>query len=147
MMGGIPNYFQPFVAQHSSFTGRVETVMKHLVRIMHHMRRHGYDSVSIERKTVVKKPRITPNYVMRQLHSLPAIYGTLELPAIDKLLFFRFRPRDYRFARSLYRENLHQVIDTGNGLAALDDSTVGYHRATGWMYTTRTAGEMTVETG
>jgi cation diffusion facilitator CzcD-associated flavoprotein CzcO len=100
MMGGIPNYFQPFGPPHTSFTRRVETISKHIVKIIQHMREHGIDMVRIERKTVEQKPRITPNYIMRDLPDLPAIYGTMEIPTIDNLLFFRFRESDYVFSGS-----------------------------------------------
>ena len=98
MMGGIPNYFQPFGPPHTSFTRRIETVSKHIVKIMLHMRKHQIDTVSIARKQIEKVPRITPNYIMRNLDALPAFYGTLELPTIDNLFFYRFRARDYLFS-------------------------------------------------
>jgi cation diffusion facilitator CzcD-associated flavoprotein CzcO len=100
MMGGIPNYFQPFGPPHTSFTRRVETISKHIVKIILHMREHGLDMVKIERKQVRQKPRITPNYIMRDLSELPAIYGTMEIPTIDNLLFFRFKVNDYIFSGS-----------------------------------------------
>jgi monooxygenase len=98
MMGGIPNYFQPFGPPHTSFTRRIETVSKHIVKIMLYMRKHQLDTVSIARKQIEKVPRITPNYIMRNLDALPAFYGTLELPTIDNLFFYRFRARDYHFS-------------------------------------------------
>lgn len=64
------------------------------------MREHGLGMVKIERKQVRQKPRITPNYIMRDLSKLPAIYGTLEIPTIDNLLFFRFSAKDYIFSGS-----------------------------------------------
>ena len=99
-MGDIPNYFQPFGPPHTSFTRRVETISKHIVKIILHMREHGLDMVKIERKQVRQKPRITPNYIMRDLSELPAIYGTMEIPTIDNLLFFRFKVNDYIFSGS-----------------------------------------------
>ena len=99
-MGGIPNYFQPFGPPHTSFTRRVETISKHIVKIILHMQEHGLDTVRIERKQVRQKPRITPNYIMRDLSELPAIYGTMEIPTIDNLLFFHFRESDYIFSDS-----------------------------------------------
>jgi len=100
MMGGIPNYFQPFGPPHTSFTRRVETISKHIVKIILHMREHGLNMVKIERKQIRQKPRITPNYIMRGLSELPAIYGTLEIPTIDNLLFFHFKESDYIFSGS-----------------------------------------------
>jgi hypothetical protein len=73
-------------------------VSKHIVKIMLYMRKHQLDTVSIARKQIEKVPRITPNYIMRNLDALPAFYGTLELPTIDNLFFYRFRARDYHFS-------------------------------------------------
>ena len=98
MMGGIPNYFQPFGPPHTSFTRRVETISKHIVKIMCYMHRHELDTVSIDRKKIAQVPRITPNYIMRNLEALPAIYGSLELPSIDNLCYYHFRPADYLFS-------------------------------------------------
>ena len=64
------------------------------------MREHGLNMVKIERKQIRQKPRITPNYIMRGLSELPAIYGTLEIPTIDNLLFFHFKESDYIFSGS-----------------------------------------------
>jgi cation diffusion facilitator CzcD-associated flavoprotein CzcO len=97
MMGGLPNYFQPFGPAHTSFTGRIETIGRLVARIILHMRENSLDMVSIDRVAVAKRPRITPNYVMRNLPDLPAFYGSLELPSIDNWLYYRFRPGDYRF--------------------------------------------------
>ena len=98
MMGGLPNYFQPFGPPHTSFTRRIETISSLIAKIILHMQKRELKTVSIARKPVAKLPRITPNYVLRNLQELPAFYGTLELPSIDKLLFYRFRSRDYQFA-------------------------------------------------
>lgn len=100
MMGGIPNYFQPFGPPHTSFTRRIETVSKHIVKIIQYMQENGLDTVKINRKNVKQVPRITPNYIMRDLSRLPAFYGTTELPSIDNLLFYRFRKSDYIFSSS-----------------------------------------------
>jgi len=97
MMGGLPNYFQPFGPPHTSFTRRVETISRLIVKIILHMQQRGLESVSIPRQAVAKRPRITPNYVMRKLDDLPAFHGALELPSIDNLLFYRFNPGDYQF--------------------------------------------------
>lgn len=97
MMGGIPNYFQPFVAPHSSFTRRVEDVSRLIVKVIRYMHRRSLTRVWIERKRIEQKPRITPGYVVRNLGKLPAIYGTLELPSIDRLLFFHFRKSNFNF--------------------------------------------------
>ena len=128
MMGGIPNYFQPFGPPHTSFTRRVETVSKHIVKIILHMRKQNLDTVSIARKQVEKTPRITPNYIMRDLPTLPAFYGTLELPTLDNLFFYRFRARDYNFSGGIKADsvpefnaaasNLPDVTDHRNKMAA-----------------------------
>lgn len=97
MMGGLPNYFHPFGPPHTSFTRRIETISGLIVKIIQHMQIHDLKRVSIARKKVPKRPRITPNYVLRHLSELPAFYGTLELPSIDKLLFYRFKEGDYHF--------------------------------------------------
>jgi monooxygenase len=98
MMGGIPNYFQPFGPSHTSFTRRIETVSKLVARIILYMRNQRYEKVEIERKRVPQQPKITPNYIMRDLSKLPAIYGTLELPTIDNWLYFRFRKSNFKFS-------------------------------------------------
>jgi monooxygenase len=97
MMGGLPNYFQPFGPPHTSFTRRVETISRLIVKIIRHMQQRGLESVSIPRQAVAKRPRITPTYVIRKLDTLPAFHGSLELPTIDNLLRYRFNPGDYRF--------------------------------------------------
>jgi monooxygenase len=112
MMGGIPNYFQPFGPPHTSFTRRIETVSRHIVKIMLHMRKHQLETVSIARKQVEKVPRITPGYIMRNLEALPAFYGTLELPTIDNLFFYRFRARDYLFSGGIPCANQTSRIST-----------------------------------
>jgi monooxygenase len=99
MMGGIPNWFQPFGAQHTSFTRRVEVVTRLMLRILDHMAARGLRTVMVERRDVPYTLRITPNYVTRELGRLPAIYGSFELPSIDGLLRFGFRRRDYLFQR------------------------------------------------
>ncbi len=99
MMGGIPNYFQPFGPSHTSFTGRIEAVARLVVRILEYLRQRQYDRVAIDRAPIAQQPRITPGYVMRSLDRLPATYGSLELPSLDNLWALRFRPRDYRFSR------------------------------------------------
>jgi cation diffusion facilitator CzcD-associated flavoprotein CzcO len=131
MMGGIPNYFQPFGPQHTSFTRRIETVSKHIVKIILHMHKHQLNTVAIERKPITKVPRITPNYVMRNLNALPAFYGTLELPSIDNLLFYHFRQRDYHFSNSALPENPSTVISTTSRTSPPNNSNTRYRHATG----------------
>lgn len=100
MMGGIPNYFQPVGASHTSWTRRIEVVSKLIAKIISHMQKHNLDTVTIDRKRVKQNPRITPNYVKRNISKLPASYGTLELPSIDNFLFFSFRKSNFKFSRS-----------------------------------------------
>lgn len=97
MMGGLPNYFHPFGAPHTSFTRRVESVSRLIVKIIRHVQDNDLESVWIARREVAKRPRITPGYIMRELDRLPAFYGSLELPSIDSLLYCRFRPKDFHF--------------------------------------------------
>ena len=116
MMGGIPNYFQPFGPPHTSFTRRIETVSRHIVKIMSHMRKHQLDRVSIARQPVDKVPRITPSYIMRNLEALPAFYGTLELPSIDNPFFYHFKPSDYLFSGGVLSENQPAGISPANSV-------------------------------
>ena len=97
MMGGIPNYFQPFGPPHTSFTRRIERVCALIADIVSHMQARGLGSVRIPRKKIWRVPRITPGYVMRSLAELPVIHGTFQLPSIDNWLHFRFRAGDYDF--------------------------------------------------
>lgn len=99
MMGGIPNYFQPFGAPHTSFTRSVETVSSLITRIIRHMQKEELDTVEISRKDIEQRPRITPHYIMRRIDELPAFYGTLQLPSIDNLFLLRFREKDYLFSK------------------------------------------------
>jgi len=101
MMGGIPNYFQPFGPPHSSFTRRVEVISRLIVKIILYMQKHDLDKVLVERRMIEKKPRITPNYVMRSLAELPVMYGTTELPSIDNLFYYSFRKKNYIFSGKL----------------------------------------------
>ena len=118
MMGGIPNYFQPFGPPHTSFTRRVETISKHIVKIIQHMQENGYGRIEIKRKRVKQKPRITPGYIMRDLPKLPAIYGTMELPTIDNILFYRFKEDDYIFTGSGFSrsDKQHTAVQIDNVL-------------------------------
>lgn len=100
MLGGIPNYFQPFGASHTSWTQRIEVISKLIIKIILHMRKRKLDTVIIERKKVKNNPKITPNYVLRNLSKLPAIYGTLELPSIDNFTFHFLRKNSFKFSGS-----------------------------------------------
>ena len=99
MLGGVPNYFHPFGVVHATWTQRIERVAKLITRIIGHMRKHCLDTVMVERRSVRQTPRITPNYIMRNLSGLPAIYGTLEIPSIDNLFCLSFRRRDFCFGK------------------------------------------------
>jgi monooxygenase len=97
IMGSIPNYFQPVGVWHSAWTQRSESVTKLAVEIIEYMKVNGFGAVSIPRKTVAGVPTITPGYMTR--HSqLPRIYGSLELPALDQLLSYRFTPAEFQFS-------------------------------------------------
>jgi len=98
LVGGIPNYFHPMGSWHSAWTQRLEPVTRLAIKIMLHMRRHGYGAVGIERRELDADPGITPNYVMRCLSTMPRLHGTSNLPSIDNLFAVRFRERDFDFA-------------------------------------------------
>ena len=98
MIGGVPNYFQPVGVWHSAWTQRSETATRFAIRIMAHMNKHGFRTVSIDRKGVQYHPAITPNYIMRRLHAMPRLYGTYELPSVDNALCYRFEPRAFNFS-------------------------------------------------
>lgn len=99
------------------FTRRVETVSKHIVKIILHMRKHDLNTVSIARRQVEKVPRITPNYIMRNLALLPAFHGTLELPSIDNLFFYRFRKNDYFFTGDPSTDTKTSAVSTAGSLS------------------------------
>jgi cation diffusion facilitator CzcD-associated flavoprotein CzcO len=98
MFGAVPNYFQPFGVWHSAWTQRSEMATTFAIKIMTYMARHGYRAVSVDRRDVPLVARITPNYVKRSLAAIPHFYGTYELPTVDNLVSFRFRPRQLRFS-------------------------------------------------
>ena len=98
MMGGVPNYFQPIGVWHSAWTQRSETATRFAIKIMAHMKKHGFRSVCIDRKGVQYSPAITPNYIMRRLAVIPRLYGTYELPSVDNVLCYRFEPRAFNFS-------------------------------------------------
>jgi hypothetical protein len=75
-----------------------------VVKIIRHMQDRQLTRVSIPRRMVPPRPRITPNYVMRKIDSLPAFHGNLELPTIDNLLFYRFNPGEYHFRQKQISE-------------------------------------------
>jgi monooxygenase len=98
MLGGVPNYFQPVGVWHSAWTQRSETATRFAVKVMAHMKRHGFRRVCIDRRGVRYWPAITPNYIMRRLPLMPRLYGTYELPSIDNLVCYRFNPRAFNFS-------------------------------------------------
>jgi hypothetical protein len=98
MFGGVPNYFQPFGVWHSAWTERSEKATKFAIKIMAYMARHGHRTVAVDHRDTPLVTRIIPNYVKRCLPSIPHFYGTYELPSVDNLVSFRFRPRDLRFS-------------------------------------------------
>jgi len=98
MVGGIPNYFHPMGSWHSAWTQRLEPVTRLAIRIMAYMKKHGFGTVSIERREVACTPGITPGYVMRCLASMPRLQGTCNLPSIDNIFATRFNPRRFKFS-------------------------------------------------
>ncbi|PJE24426.1 MAG: hypothetical protein CK431_06020 [Mycobacterium sp.] len=97
MLGGVPNYFQPVGVWHSAWTQRSETSTRFAMKIMKFMAVHGLDQVGIERRAVQYTPAITPEYLMRDLPSLPRLYGSWELPSLDNLFRYRFAPQKLNF--------------------------------------------------
>lgn len=98
MLGGVPNYFHPMGSWHSAWTQRLEPVTRFAIRIMQHMTKHGFGTVSIERREVNAAPGITPNYVKRCLATLPQLQGTSNLPSIDNIVANRFNPASFNFS-------------------------------------------------
>jgi len=102
MVGGIPNYFHPMGSWHSAWTQRLEPVTRLAVRIMLHMKKRGFGTVSVERQELDAAPGITPNYVLRSLSTLPRLHGTSNLPSIDNVFAARFNPRNLRFQPAVF---------------------------------------------
>ena len=98
MLGGVPNYFHPFGAWHTAWTQRSETVIKYAIKIIAHMKKHGFRAVSIDRRDVGFTPPITPGYVTRSLSMMPRFYGTYDLPSIDNFVSYRFNRRSFNFS-------------------------------------------------
>lgn len=98
MVGGIPNYFHPMGSWHSAWTQRLEPVIRFSIKIITYMKKHGFDTVSIERRELDAAPGITPNYVMRCLSTMPRLDGTFNLPSIDNIFANRFNARSFRFS-------------------------------------------------
>lgn len=97
MVGGVPNYFHPMGSWHSAWTQRLEPVTRLAVRIIEHMKKHGFAAVSVPRRELEARPGITPNYVMRCLATMPRLEGTSDLPSIDNLFATRFDRRSFSF--------------------------------------------------
>ena len=97
MLGGVPNYFQPFGTVHSAWTQSLEPGVALAIKIMRYMNKHGYRKVSIDPVDVDWKPGITPNYIMRAIGRLPHAYGTFELPSLDRLFSYHFKPSAFTF--------------------------------------------------
>ena len=98
MVGGIPNYFHPMGSWHSAWTQRLEPVIRFAIEIMAYMKKHGFGTVSIERREVDSAPGITPNYVKRCVSSMPRLQGTSNLPSIDNIFANRFDPGSFNFS-------------------------------------------------
>jgi cation diffusion facilitator CzcD-associated flavoprotein CzcO len=98
MVGGVPNYFHPFGAWHTAWTETSETATRFGIKIMTYMRRRGLGTVSIDRKDVEFAPPLTANYIKRAQSSMPKFYGSYNLPMIDKILSYRFKPSSFTFA-------------------------------------------------
>jgi len=98
MLGGIPNYFHPMGSWHSAWTQRLEPLTRFAIEIMAHMKKHGFGTVSIERREVNSAPGITPNYVKRCLATMPRLHGTSNLPSIDNVFANRFHRGSFNFS-------------------------------------------------
>ena len=98
MIGGVPNYFHPMGSWHSAWTQRAEPLLRLAVRIMRHMRKRGFRTVSVKRRALLPAPGITPNYVLRSLSRLPRIHGVTNLPSIDNLRFTRLDGTGFSFS-------------------------------------------------
>lgn len=98
MLGGIPNYFHPFGAWHTAWTERSETATGFAITIMAYMRARGLRTVRIDRKDVAFTPPLTSSYITRCLPMMPKFYGTYDLPAIDNIVSYRFKPRNFNFS-------------------------------------------------
>jgi len=95
----VPNYFHPFGAPHTSWTRRMEAVSRLVARMICYMEKKGYKSICLKRKHVDYNLKITPNYLIRNLQNIPVIYGALELPSIDNILFRFFRKGNFKFSK------------------------------------------------
>jgi cation diffusion facilitator CzcD-associated flavoprotein CzcO len=98
MLGSVSNYFHPLGVWHSAWTQSSETLTRYAIRIIAHMRREGFRTVSIDRQQIDSELGITPNYVLRCRSQLPTFHGTFELPSIDNLVSFRFDPTAFNFS-------------------------------------------------
>jgi monooxygenase len=97
MMGAIPNYFQPVGVWHSAWTQRSESATRFAIEIIRYMETNRYEMITIPRREVPGVPTITPNYITRH-PDLPRVYGSLELPALDRLVSYWFSPREFQFS-------------------------------------------------
>ena len=98
MIGGVPNYFHPFGAWHTAWTQRSERVTRFAIKIMGYMKERGFRTVSIDRRDVDFTPPLTSNYVRRCLSMMPRFYGTYDLPTIDNIVSYRFKPNSFKFS-------------------------------------------------
>jgi len=101
MLGGVPNYFHPFGAWHTAWTQRSETVTKLAIKIMTHMKAHSLHTVSIDREDVEFTPPFTSSYIKRCRSMMPRFHGTYDLPTIDNLVSYRFKPTSFNFSKPL----------------------------------------------
>ena len=98
MIGGVPNYFHPFGAWHTTWTQRSERVTRFAIKIMGYMKERGFRTVSIDRRDVDFTPPLASNYVRRCLSMMPRFYGTYDLPTIDNIVSYRFKPNSFKFS-------------------------------------------------
>jgi cation diffusion facilitator CzcD-associated flavoprotein CzcO len=98
LMGGVPNYFHPVGVWHSAWTRRTEIVTRYAVDIIAYMQAKGLFTVVIPRRELPFAPALTSGYVMRARSSMPRLHGVLDLPSIDNLFAYRFRPDEFNFS-------------------------------------------------
>lgn len=126
MLGGVPNVFQPVGVWHSAWTQRSEASTRFAIKVIEYMNAHGFGMVQVEPTTVEYTPAITPNYIVRDLPKLPRLYGSWELPSVDNLFRYHFRPKQLTFrsrnADTVRTASIDHLVGEGpESVEALDD--------------------------
>jgi cation diffusion facilitator CzcD-associated flavoprotein CzcO len=87
MLGGVPNYFQPFGCFDCSWTGRIERICAFTTKIIEKMYKSGSTKLLVPRKDVPFDHVFTPNYIKRN-KATPRPYGLWNNPTMDFLFSF-----------------------------------------------------------